>query len=115
MNPSLFASSERVDICRKGTRKAPLSAAQQRRNHRIAKDRVFVEHAFARLAQQGGKSLRMIEPARARVVIGLKVAMHNLALDGATRAPWDRCARMMGQGPDMAAKDHLKQDIVAKT
>jgi|GEM_PF-5220262 len=56
-----------VDICRKGTRKAPLSAAQQRRNHRIAKDRVFVEHAFARLAQQGGKSLHTIGLARARV------------------------------------------------
>jgi len=62
----------RGGICRKGTRKAPLSAAQQRRNHRIAKDRVFVEHAFARLAHQGGKSLRTIGLARARVVIGLK-------------------------------------------
>jgi len=44
------------------------------------KDRVFVEHAFARISQQGGKYLRTIGLARARVVIGLKVAMHNLLL-----------------------------------
>ncbi|WP_178382461.1 transposase [Xanthomonas oryzae] len=41
----------------KGTRGNPLSLAQQRRNQRIAKDRVFVEHAFARLTHQGGKCL----------------------------------------------------------
>jgi len=77
---TLKAQRYQVDICRKGNRNAPLSAAQQRRNHRIAKDRVFVEHAFARLSQQGGKCLRTIGLARARVVIGLKVAMHNLLL-----------------------------------
>ncbi|MFC7519291.1 IS5 family transposase [Xanthomonas populi] len=68
----------RVDIQHKGTRGRPLSPAQQRRNHRIAKDRVFVEHAFARLTQQGGKCLRTLGLARAKVVIGLKVAGHNL-------------------------------------
>jgi IS5 family transposase len=68
----------RADIQRKGHAGKPLSEAQQRRNHRIAKDRAFVEHAFARLAQQGGKCLRTIGLARAKVVIGLKVASHNL-------------------------------------
>ncbi|MFC7522248.1 hypothetical protein ACFQS6_24455 [Xanthomonas populi] len=41
---------------------------------------MFVEHAFARLTQQGGKCLRTLGLARAKVVIGLKVAGHNLRL-----------------------------------
>ncbi|HKX55099.1 MAG TPA: IS5 family transposase [Xanthomonadales bacterium] len=68
----------RVHIQRKGQANQPLSQAQQRRNHRIAKQRAFGEHPFARLAQQGGKGLRTIGLARATVVIGLKVASHNL-------------------------------------
>ncbi|HEU0196759.1 MAG TPA: IS5 family transposase [Nevskiaceae bacterium] len=68
----------RDHIQRKGTATRPASPAQQRRNHRIAKQRVFVEHAFARIAQMGGKHLRSVGLARARVVIGLKVAAHNL-------------------------------------
>ncbi|AVT98532.1 hypothetical protein [Xanthomonas oryzae] len=55
-----------------------MSRAQRRRNQRIAKDRVFVEHAFARLTHQGGKCLRTLGLARAKVVIGLKVAGHHL-------------------------------------
>lgn len=68
----------RVDIQHKGHVTRPLSQAQQRRNHRIAKDRAFGEHPFARLAQQGGKCLRTIGLKRAELVIGLKVASHNL-------------------------------------
>lgn len=68
----------RADIQHKGHATKPLSEAQQRRNHRIAKDRAFGEHPFARLAQQGGKCLRTIGLMRATVVIGLKVASHNL-------------------------------------
>lgn len=68
----------RVDIQHKGTAGRPLSEAQQRRNRRIAKERAFGEHAFARLVQQGGKCLRTIGLKRAQVVIGLKVGMHNL-------------------------------------
>ncbi|AJQ82263.1 hypothetical protein BRM22_23320 [Xanthomonas oryzae pv. oryzae] len=68
----------RVDIQHNGTRGNPLSRAQQRRNQRIAKDRVFVEHAFARLMHQGGKCLRTLGLARAKGVIGLKVAGHHL-------------------------------------
>lgn len=68
----------RADIQHKGHATKPLSEAQQRRNHRIAKDRAFGEHPFARLTQQGGKCLRTIGLTRAKVVIGLKVASHNL-------------------------------------
>lgn len=67
-----------ADIQHKGHPGKPLSGAQQRRNHRIAKDRAFGEHPSARLAQQGGKCLRTIGLARATVVIGLKVVGHNL-------------------------------------
>ncbi len=67
-----------VDIQHKGSATKPLSEAQRRRNHRIAKDRAFGEHPFARIAQQGGKYLRTIGLARAKVVIGLKVVAHNL-------------------------------------
>ncbi|MBD7924774.1 IS5 family transposase [Xanthomonas bonasiae] len=65
-------------IQHQGQARKPLSEREKRRNHRIAKDRVFGEHPFARLAQQGGKCLRCIGLARATVVIGLKVASHNL-------------------------------------
>ncbi|UNE64782.1 transposase [Xanthomonas oryzae] len=68
----------RVDIQHNGTRGNPLSRAQQRRNERIAEDRVFVEHAFARLMHHGGKCLRTLGLARAKGVIGLKVAGHHL-------------------------------------
>ncbi len=68
----------RPAIQHQGQARKPLSEAAKRRNHRIAKDRVFGEHPFARLTQQGGKCLRSIGLARAKVVIGLKVASHNL-------------------------------------
>ncbi|HEU0197582.1 MAG TPA: transposase, partial [Nevskiaceae bacterium] len=68
----------RDGIQRKGTATRPASATQQRRNHRLAKQRAFGEHPFARLTQMGGKHLRTIGLARAKVVIGLKVIAHNL-------------------------------------
>lgn len=74
----LNAQGYRANIQRKGTAQRPISEAQQRRNRRIAKQRAFGEHPFARLAQMGGKHLRTIGLARARVVIGLKVIAHNL-------------------------------------
>ncbi len=67
----------RAFIQRKGNA-TPISEAQQRRNRRIAKQRAFGEHPFARLAHMGGKSLRTIGLARAQTVIGLKVIAHNL-------------------------------------
>ncbi|MFC6839141.1 IS5 family transposase [Xanthomonas theicola] len=78
----------RADIQHKGQADQPLSPVQQRRNHRIAKDRALGEHPFARLTQQGGKCRRTIGLARAQVVIGLKVAAHNLM----------RLARLQSQG-----------------
>ncbi|MDY4285752.1 transposase, partial [Xanthomonas sp. LF06-19] len=68
----------RPAIQHQGHARKPLSEAAKRRNRRIAKDRVFGEHPFARLAQQGGKFVRCIGLARAKVVIGLKVASHNV-------------------------------------
>lgn len=55
----------RMHILRKGSKDKPISAAQERRNHRIAKTRACVEHVFAGLAQMGGKALRSIGLARA--------------------------------------------------
>jgi len=78
----------RVHIQRKSERYKALSAAQHRRNRRIAKQRVYVEHAFARLAQLGGKCVRSIGLARAKVQLGLKVATHNL----------QRLARLLERG-----------------
>jgi IS5 family transposase len=75
---ALSAQGYRVHIQRKGETNRPLSAAQKRRNRRIARQRVFGEHAFARLTHMGGKHLRTIGLARARTVIGLKVIAHNL-------------------------------------
>ncbi|MFC6841854.1 transposase [Xanthomonas theicola] len=46
----LRREGDRADIQHKGRADKPLRAAQQRRNHRIAKDRAFGEHPFARLA-----------------------------------------------------------------
>lgn len=74
----LRAAGYRDRIQRKGEAGHPLSEAQQRRNQRISRDRAFGEHPFARLAQMGGKHLRTIGLARAKVVIGLKVIAHNL-------------------------------------
>lgn len=75
---ALHGHGYRAHIQRKGTAQQPISAAQQRRNHRIARQRAFGEHVFARLAQMGGKCVRTIGLARAKVQIGLKVITHNL-------------------------------------
>lgn len=78
----------RVQIQRKGERYKALSETQRRRNRRIAKQRVYVEHAFGRLEQLGGKFVRSIGLARATVQLGLKVVTHNL----------QRLARLMERG-----------------
>ena len=74
----LHVRGYRARIQRKGTATQPISEAQQRRNRRIAKQRAFGEHPFARLAQMGGKHLRTLGLARAKAVIELKVIAHNL-------------------------------------
>jgi len=68
----------RPQIQRKATSNRDLSATQRQRNRRIARLRAVGEHPFARLAQMGGKWVRTIGLARAKVQIGLKVAVHNL-------------------------------------
>jgi transposase, IS5 family len=68
----------RVHIQRKGSKGKPISATQERRNHRIAKTRARVEHVFAGLAQLGGKAIRTIGVARATLQLNWKVAAYNL-------------------------------------
>jgi IS5 family transposase len=67
-----------MHIQRKGSKDKPISAAQERRNKRIAKTRARVEHVFAGLAQLGGKTLRCIGLARATLHLNWKVAAYNL-------------------------------------
>lgn len=68
----------RWHIQRNGSKDKPISATQERRNHRIAKTRARIEHVFAGLAQMGGKALRSIGLARATLHLNWKVAAYNL-------------------------------------
>jgi len=84
---SAYAARERDDwlrehgyrhqIQRKGTAQKPLSECQQRRNRRIAKTRVRVEHVFASLTQMGGKFIRTIGMARAQFAMTMMAACYN--------------------------------------
>lgn len=74
----LKAQGWRVHIQRKAIQGKPLSDGQQRRNTRIAKTRVRVEHIFAGIEQLGGKSLRCIGLERATLQLNWKVATYNL-------------------------------------
>lgn len=74
----LKANGYRNRIQRKGHRNKPLSATQQGRNHRIAKTRARVEHAFAAIAQMGGKLIRTIGQARANFAMTMMAACYNL-------------------------------------
>lgn len=65
-------------IQHEGQARQLLSKAAKRRNHRIARDRVFGEHPFARLTQPSAKYLRNIGLARAKVVAEMEVVSHNL-------------------------------------
>ena len=65
-------------IQRKAQKNKPLSACQQRRNHRIAKRRAKVEHVFAGIRHMGGKFLRTIGQARASATMVLMAACYNL-------------------------------------
>lgn len=68
----------RNHIQRKGARNRPLSACQQRRNHRIAKTRARVEHVFGAIEQMGGKLIRTIGQARADFAMTMMAACYNL-------------------------------------
>ncbi|OYY52225.1 MAG: IS5/IS1182 family transposase [Halothiobacillus sp. 28-55-5] len=74
----LKANGYRNRIQRKGHRNKPLSEAQQGRNHRIAKTRARVEHAFAAIEQMGGKLIRTIGQARANFAMTLMATCYNL-------------------------------------
>lgn len=68
----------RPHIQRKAKKGKPLSSCQERRNNRISKTRVRVEHPYAALQQMGGKLLRSIGLARAELHLSFKVATYNL-------------------------------------
>jgi IS5 family transposase len=68
----------RMHIQHKAAPNKPLSPTQEGRNRRIAKTRARVEHAFAGLAQLGGKVLRSIGLARATLHLNWKAAAYNL-------------------------------------
>lgn len=68
----------RNHIQNKGVKNKPLSECQKRRNKRIAKTRVRVEHSFAQMQHMGGKLIRTIGQARANVQMGLLVCCYNL-------------------------------------
>jgi len=68
----------RPQIQHKAKRGKAISACQKKRNHRISKTRVRVEHPFAALAQMGGKLMRSIGLERAEFNINCKVAVYNM-------------------------------------
>lgn len=66
-------------ICEKGQAGKPLSAEQQATNRQRSKIRARVEHVFGFLQNSlGGKLIRTIGLARARVKIGLRNLTYNL-------------------------------------
>jgi len=68
----------RPQIQHKAKRGKPISACQKKRNKRISKTRVRVEHPFAALSQMGGKLLRSIGLERAEFHLHCKVAAYNM-------------------------------------
>ena len=68
----------RNQIQRKGQANKPLSEAQLRRNHRMAKSRARVEHVFAAIEQMGGKMIRTIGQARADFAMTMMATCYNL-------------------------------------
>jgi IS5 family transposase len=66
-------------ICEKGQAGKPLSAEQQANNRQRSKIRARVEHVFGfQQNSLGGKLIRTIGLARARVKIGLRNLSYNL-------------------------------------
>ncbi|MGK5021368.1 transposase [Janthinobacterium lividum] len=74
----LKRQGSRTHIQRKGSKDKPISEAQERRNKRIAKTRVRVEHIFASLAHMGTKVLRSVGLPRATLHLNWKVSTYNL-------------------------------------
>lgn len=74
----LKANGYRNQIQRKGQRNEPLSDAQQRRNHRIAKSRARVETCVCGDRAEGGKLIRTMGQARANFAMMMMAACYNL-------------------------------------
>lgn len=68
----------RPQIQHKAKRGKSISACQKKRNKRISKTRVRVEHPFAALSQMGGKLLRSIGLERADFHLHCKLATYNM-------------------------------------
>ena len=83
----------------KAQRNRPLTAAQKRTNHRWAKTRARVEHAFARIDLfRKGRLLRCTGLARTAVVIGLINFVHNpRRLTTTNRSPQGTMVRLQQQ------------------
>jgi len=77
---ALEAQGYRSRIQRQAQSPYKLSWNDIQRNKAISRKRACGEHPFARLAHMGGKTIRTIGLAKAKVQIGLKVAVHNLQL-----------------------------------
>ena len=74
----LKESGYRNQIQRKGSSSKPLSACQQRRNHRIAKPRARVEHVFGAIEQMGGKAIHTIGQSSANFAMTMMATCYKL-------------------------------------
>ena len=84
-----------VHIQRRGHATKGISAAQKRRNRRIATPRARVEHVFGALAQMGGKLVRCLG-----IVRNLRVAPQSgqLQLEAARLLERTRAATVLNSG-----------------
>lgn len=92
---NLAAEGYRNHIQRKGKRNQPLSAAQQRRNHRIAKTRARVEHDLGAFEQMGGKVVRTVGQARVNFAMTMMATCYNVK----RLAYFHRAALVCASGP----------------
>ena len=75
---ALKGAGYRSHIHTKGQANRPISACQQRANRKRSKTRCRVEHVFAAQQAMGGKLVRTIGLARARVNIAMMNIVYNL-------------------------------------
>jgi len=74
----LKSTGWRAHVQRKGGSTMSISAAQKRRNRRIATPRARVEHVFGALSQRGGKLVRCLGIVRVTFALHLKAATYHL-------------------------------------
>lgn len=68
----------KAHVCAKGYRNRPLTKVRVKRNRRISRVRVRVEHIFGRMQQFGGDFIRTIGRRRAELQIGLQNLTYNI-------------------------------------